>query len=244
VSLYLDAELVIYDCRFTGNTASTGGALHAYHQSAMTVIDCWFEDNESSYEGGAVTISEGAEGTLEDCTFVANVSDSYGGGAFASYAGGSGVLRGSTFYDNLAAAGGAGAAIRLGDGANFTVENCLIAFNQDGGAVHCGTDATLSVSCSDIYGNTGGDWTGCIADQLLIPGNLAEDPGFCDTAGGNLGLIDISPCLPAFNSCGVTMGAHGAGCQMSPVELETPLVFSLSQNYPNPVRCSRPAVTR
>jgi hypothetical protein len=67
----------------------------------------------------------------------------------------------------------------------------------------------MPVSCTDIYGNAGGDWVGNLAGQLGVNGNISEDPLFCDAANGNLQLDFSSPCL--FAECG-TMGAWGIGC--------------------------------
>jgi hypothetical protein len=235
ISIYLASEPLIADCSFASNSASTGGAIHGYHQCGVAVYRTVFEINQSSYPGGAVTLSEGAVGTLEDCTFISNSSDLYGGGGFASYAGGGGVIRGTTFYNNLADGGGAGAAIYVDDNGNLTVENSLLAFNLAGGAVHCGTSATITVSCSDIFGNTDGDWIGCIADQLQVPGNLSEDPLFCDPSEGVMTVAEGSPCLPWFNECGVQIGAWGQGCgTVTAIATGLPVAFSLGQNYPNP----------
>jgi hypothetical protein len=62
------------------------------------------------------------------------------------------------------------------------------------------------LTCCDVYGNEGGDWVGCIADQYGIDGNISEDPFFCE---GSLYLSSDSPCL--YGPCG-QIGAHGQGC--------------------------------
>lgn len=52
------------------------------------------------------------------------------------------------------------------------------------------------LTCCDIYGNEGGDWTGLIAAQYGINGNISEDPLFCDPESGDLRLQENSPCTP------------------------------------------------
>ena len=53
---------------------------------------------------------------------------------------------------------------------------------------------------------------GEIADQTGIDGNISLDPMFCDLAGRDLTVYEVSPCAPGNNSCGVLMGAYGAAC--------------------------------
>ena len=51
-------------------------------------------------------------------------------------------------------------------------------------------------SCTDIFGNEGGDWTGSIADQLGVNGNISLDPLFVNAKHGNFRLKAESPCAP------------------------------------------------
>ena len=41
----------------------------------------------------------------------------------------------------------------------------------------------------DVYGNEGGDWTDCIADQLGQDGNISADPLFVTTLTAALGPL-------------------------------------------------------
>lgn len=43
-------------------------------------------------------------------------------------------------------------------------------------------------------------------------GNFSLDPLFCDTAGGDFGLMTGSPCLPDNNACHAAVGARSEGC--------------------------------
>jgi hypothetical protein len=87
------------------------------------------------------------------------------------------------------------------------VHNTIIAFN----------DATpinsyLEIACTDIFGNTQGDWRGDLAAYLDMDGNISQDPLFCDTAAYDYSLNGFSPCLAAGNSCQETIGAYDLGC--------------------------------
>ena len=60
------------------------------------------------------------------------------------------------------------------------------------------------------YGNSGGDWVGCIADQDGINGNFCEDPLFCDPTSGDFTLDRSSSCLPGNHPSGEDCGLIGA----------------------------------
>ena len=54
------------------------------------------------------------------------------------------------------------------DPVNVVLDHTIIAFNQMGAAVVCGTSGSATLSCSDVYGNLDGDWTGCLAGQEVL----------------------------------------------------------------------------
>jgi hypothetical protein len=145
------------------------------------------------------------------------------------------IVRDCVFYGNSALAGGAvyvykdtvelvnctfvgnsgmlGAAVFSYDRALAVMENCVIAFNLQGQAVYClEGGATASASCTDIYGNAGGNWVGCLAGQQDLNNNLSADPVFCDGAAGDYRLQPSSPCAPENNGCQVRLGALTVGC--------------------------------
>ena len=91
----------------------------------------------------------------------------------------------------------------------------------------------MRLTCSDLWGNVGGDWIGCIADQYGIDGNFSSDPLFCGLADGSTPMIHSdaspyslhsdSPCLPGNHpygyDCGL-IGAWGVGCSCGPTRSE------------------------
>jgi len=79
---------------------------------------------------------------------------------------------------------------------------------------------SLVFDCSDIYGNDGGDWTGSIASQYGVNGNISADPLFCDAQGGDFTIDAASPCAPTANTCRELIGALGIGCGMTSVEMQ------------------------
>jgi hypothetical protein len=157
--------------------------------------------------------------TIEGCLFEDNVADEGGGIACTIYS--YPTIIGCTFVGNGAPTG---AAVLCHEGGSPVIEQTVLAFSTQGPAVDCTgyfSDATLV--CCDIYGNEGGDWVGCIADQYAVDGNFSKDPLFCDMYNDDVTLCANSPCLPGGNDCGVLIGARGAGCQdcSNPVELKS-----------------------
>ena len=188
------------NCIFRGNRCSLGGggAVHFEGNSeheALTVTGCAFERNSASYcEGAAVA-----------------VLDYYSGGVTAAVS-----ISGCTFVGNgICEYDYGGSTLCLATSGDVTIENTIVAFGTAGGAF-CPTTATMSLSCCNIYGNEGGDWTGPVEGQLGVNGNISADPLFCDTLGGDYRLETCSPCLPGYHpdgyDCGDVIGAFGEGC--------------------------------
>jgi hypothetical protein len=208
-------------CVFSFNHSFfTGGA--AVSNGNTLFEDCWFDRNDSNLDGGAV----GGRATLRGCLFSGNDASALGFGIPISGGGALRIRDGSVvdrciFFDNfaslprqssletLAAPESHGSAILIGGTGMVTVSRTIAFANIGSEAIYCESGASISVSCSNIFGNPDGDWTDCIANQLGLNGNISVDPMFCDAAGGDFHLSSLSPCLYA--DCGV-MGAFGQGC--------------------------------
>lgn len=91
----------------------------------------------------------------------------------------------------------------------MSLDRTIIAFNELGGAVF--GLVVPSLSCCDLYGNAGGDWTGNIEHLEGQLGNICADPMFCDLPGGDYAIEHDSPCCPTHNPCGL-VGAGPVGC--------------------------------
>lgn len=111
------------------------------------------------------------------------------GGAIATPKVSTTSIRNCTFVGNGAVWG----SLLLGESSTI-LENTIIAFGSAGAAIQVAGNVDLS--CCDIFGNPGGDWTGGIADQYGVNGNIAEDPLFCDLEVFDLSLRADSPCAP------------------------------------------------
>jgi hypothetical protein len=115
-----------------------------------------------------------------------------------------------TFYGNSSQYG-SGILGLCGD--EITLSNTIIAFNSGGAGVEA---SLVEVSCTDIFGNAGGDWTGILADELGTNGNISDDPLFCDPEHGDLKIRDDSPCAHGV-PCGL-IGALPVGCLAAAAE--------------------------
>jgi hypothetical protein len=228
------------NCNFTHNHAgeASGGAI-LLRKSAPTFSNCIIDSNYCWLgNGGAVKAILGASGAFVKCNFVANYNESGFGGAIYCF-GASPSFDTCLIVDNYCSPfglDGGGGAICADTGSTPQLTHCTVTRNfttdslpgaamlsvastpiiMNSIVVHNGVGGSIigpaTLSCTDVWGNDGGDWIDSIADQQNISGNLSADPLFCDTANDQFTLLDTSSCLPANNTCGVQMGAFGAGC--------------------------------
>lgn len=202
---------VVTNCVFLGNSSHHAGAAYFQWLSSPTFIDCGFSGNSADW-GGAITLSVGSC-TFTNCTFSDNAA-TWGGGILCDNA--TVVLTNCTFFGNRA-------HYIFGAGINcswsqVTVRNTIIAFSTASRPVAC-HDSEVRFSYCDVYGNAGGDWVGCIADQYGIYGNFSECPSFCHADADNFYLCDESPCAPGNHPHGYDCGLIGAwevGCSCGP----------------------------
>jgi predicted outer membrane repeat protein len=183
-----DASALVQGITITGATAT---GVRCY-EASPTLEHCVLRGNSNCSGGGALSCVD-ASPQVSRCTFADNADVGMGqGGAVMCGACSFAEFTGCTFVNNSGAQGGALYA-------TFTtvhLHNCVIAFGQAGQAVFCDEAGYTYLQCSDIYGNSGGDWVDRIALQLGEVGNISEDPLFCDWIQGNYRLTEASPCAP------------------------------------------------
>lgn len=208
-------SLVVENCSFVDNGAEFGAGVYCENGSP-TFINCLFVDNGLASYGGALCLVFSGP-TLENCIFVGN-SAGYGG-AICCYVQSHPSLLNCTFYGNDGTYLGGG--IYCYQLSTPMLEKTVIANSTAGSSIWCEDEwSAPTLACCDIYGNTGGDWTEFIADQLGTDGNFSTDPKFCDAPSGDFALQACSPCLPGNHpdgyECGGTIGAFGEGCECEP----------------------------
>ncbi len=206
---YWTSIINVTSCFFSGNSSPLGGAIHWVYPFGAVLANCTFDGNTGS-RGGAVFWHADSNGTVTNTNFVNNSAQN-GSGIYCWEA--AVTVSNCTFSANDADSGIIFCSADSSGPATPIIENSIVAFNSAGGAVACSDVGYMpTLACCNIYGNDGGDWVGCIADQGDTNGNLSLDPLFCNRFTGNLYLRDDSPCLPANNSCSVLIGAFGSGC--------------------------------
>jgi hypothetical protein len=178
--------------------------------------------------GGAISCIDSSP-TFDGVTILGGTAQVGGGGIYCS--GGAPVITNCTIVGCSAPHGG---AIYLANGAQLTMSNTIIASSTQGEAIWCVDTSSAILTCSDLYGNEGGDWVGGAAGQGELRNNLHLDPLFCDPGVGILTLRSDSPCA-AHPVCGL-VGSLGVGCMPASVlESETlPSAFRLYAAQPNP----------
>lgn len=195
-------------CRFRGNySAWAGGALAAMEGAAPVIDDCEFSGNVAAYGGGVVVMDASAD--LDGCVVNGNWASERGGGLYVGDHSNL-SLSGSTVVWNGSPSGG-GLAVVFQSSAQ--VSNSIVAFSTLGEGIGIPWPGpVVTLSCSDLHGNAGGDWLGDLAEQHGTAGNINVDPLFCGAQDeDDLSLHSNSPCSEDLSDCGL-IGAFPVGC--------------------------------
>jgi predicted outer membrane repeat protein len=201
----------ILDCKFVNNTATHGGGILVVNSPNNSVISgCTFKNNSASDGGGAI-LAYNFRVSIEDCLFDGNSAAVEGGGVSINNSYPT-PINGCTFSGNTAPNGGGVASIAT---STVMVDRSIIASSLGGGGAYADATSAITFSCTDIFGNVGGDWIGAFAGQLGTNGNISADPRFCSAGGGVFTLQESSPCAPGNHpdgdNCG-TIGRFGVAC--------------------------------
>ena len=208
------------NCTFEGNIAEYGGGMNCEDWSSPTLENCSFVSNYANNGGGASCVND-AQATFTNCVFLGNEASTDGGGIFCGgeYGYAPAVITNCTLSGNHA--GGYGGGVFCSDNSPSTLSRTIISFSTAGEAVYCGDAGSVpDLTCCDLYGNAGGDWVGCIANQYSVYWNFSLDPLFCLDSNPDqpYSLHEDSPCLPNSSPCYYLVGALGLGCgPVSPV---------------------------
>ena len=200
----------IKNCVFELNSATHGGAYFGQLAGSPHFLNCSFIENSAGGFGGAIYFQySNIVLSLIECIFIENVAAR--GGAIATGGNCQLFLTNCTFVKNSASIDGS--AIRVKENSDIcNISNCILAYNNQGKAVSCEYPDNVTITCSNVYSNAGGDWVSCIAGKEFLYGNLSRDPKFCDTALQDYSLKECSPCAPQNNSCSTLIGAIPVLC--------------------------------
>ena len=190
----------------TNNQAVEGGGIGC-QMSFPVVVGNRIEGNNASTGGGAAFRECGGE--VRSNIVRGNYGQSGAGVALVVN------TIGLTFSSNTIAHN-FGTGIWASSGTEALIDKTICAFNQ-GKGIECELGPPPldrpTLACTDIYGNTGGDWI-CGIDG---GGNIHADPQFCGAPADSAYFLQASsPCAPANNSCTALMGAFPVGCEALP----------------------------
>jgi parallel beta-helix repeat protein len=205
-----DAEIV--GCVITQSAAVRGGGV--YIDAGLNALKACKIFSNTAVESGGGIYDHFGDSSINRCIIARNIALADGGGLYCESS--SPSIVGCTVGHN--AASGHGGGMYFTEGCNASIENTIVAFTLVGEGIHGeGSSGESALSCCDVYGNTGGDFGGGIPDRIGIDGTISVDPQFCDFAQFDYRIGDGSPCLGENNSCGVLIGALGAGCHSKTV---------------------------
>ena len=183
-----NAHVILKNIVFSNGNATNGGAIYVEAGSTIEVINCTFQNNFASNDGGAIYMADDSltsTSTIYDSTFTLNIAANNGGAIYTAstlnvtlsdfsynnasnsggsmYVGGAVHISRSTFDHESAASGG---AIDLYDEEDnhSTIENSSFTncySSGDGGAVYIRTDNVI-VENVEFAHNTAGDDGGAI----------------------------------------------------------------------------------
>jgi len=216
-------------CDIIGNSSLGNGAGVAYQLgSAGAMIGCTVSGNtlDRDFIYGAGIAVDSSDPLIDGCIIVGNicqstVTDAAGVHTLFSPAP---TLRNCTIADNQTASGGSAAGLMAQWGSAPVIENCIIAFNTNGAGLYC-DGGNPTISCTDIFGNAGGDVI-CGTD---VGNNISLDPQFCGV--GDYLLQTGSPCASV---CGGYIGARPADCSTTGAQEAPRVAAQLLGNHPNP----------
>lgn len=238
----LNARPTFTNCQITNNTADGfGGGIAVLDSGVLTMNSCLIQGNRTlaaNAPGGGIYVDFGGNILLDDCTITRNRTsgaNSDGGGVSLSFA------NEATFMQCTIAANSSNGQAGMAGGMSClfsspVITKSIIAFNSPGKGLSCLDESIPVVSCTDIYGNEGGD---ALCGQNA-GNNFSLDPLFCNLASDNYRLQMTSPCFPGLHPNGpracdnVRIGAQDPGCNPAAVDDLGPADRSSLSGNPNP----------
>jgi predicted outer membrane repeat protein len=201
------------ECSFVGNQSrDAGGAVYCSDSAAPHFIGCSFLSNVTQGIGGAVAC-DGAMPSFDSCIFAGNMNYTglpILGGAIHCANGSSVSIENCTLVGNSNDAypdSAAGTVAYVADSSQAVFGRCILAYNDYGCPIACEEDASVSIECSDVFGNHGGNWDCCLEGYGETNNNFSADPEFCGGEDG-YGLRGSSPCTPEHSPCGELVGVR------------------------------------
>jgi len=173
-----------------------------------------------------------ASPVIENCEIKSNIAF-FGAGMFFSNS--TAIVKNTLFADNNGALGGGIYSFdsdlslenctivhNSGDstgiihliGSTIDIANSIVAFNTSRQSTFACEipNSEFSVSCTNIFGNIGGDWNLCGTALDSGSNNISLNPLYCNAITGDFRLNELSPCAATNSPCGSLIGALDVAC--------------------------------
>lgn len=151
-------------------------------------------------------------GLVENCIFRGNgISNSFAVNR------GKAIVRKSLFINaQYAIVANSNATSLLATG--NTIDSCVLGLSISSGGVTANQNIFSRTQRNKTLGfpaslNCNLYWNTVVGPLDSGTAPIVGDPGFCDLSNGRYTVLSNSPALPAYNSCGLLIGAYNEGCQ-------------------------------
>lgn len=164
ISLGGGANLVLQECSFTNNQASTaasGGAVSLFRAGYLTVVDSTFAGNSGFDQGGGISVRQSGNVTITGSTFESNVAST--AGAVAVTGSVNQVEIDDSAFRNNASQGGSTAILFKNNGSAILRDSVVSGNTGVGAAVYGYLADSLEITGATISNNTGGQGGGVFA---------------------------------------------------------------------------------
>jgi len=200
-----DTQITVDGFTIRNGKDNSGGAIKCESGSSPFIKNCIFLNN-TAINGGALFLYSSP--IINSCLFLFNSAAT--AGSAIRFSSSNAQINNCTFFGNSS---DNACVLQAETAGTPIINNCIIAFNNSFQPV--GNRVEI-FSCSDIYGNNGGDWVGPIAGQETESGNMSVDPVFCDTTSRDFHIDPLSPCSPdhILNECEILIGGLDTNCSV------------------------------
>ena len=209
------SSVTITNNTITGNSGFDGAGIFSDAGSSVTITNNTITGNNGVYTGGGIDC--GCSATITNNTIMGNTTlATCGEGGGVACCSGSPTVTNNTITGNTAYQGGgifcyqasptitnntiAENSANIGGGiycdyhCSPPVSNSIIAFNSSG--IYTDSTGAPVMQHDDVFGNTAYGYSG-MTDPTSTSGNIAANPLFVNSAGGNYRLSTGSPCINA-----------------------------------------------
>jgi hypothetical protein len=202
------SHLVIEDCKFISNHASSGTAGMAIEDARLDVINCKFHRNTAEVQSAALQCNYGTM-QVTSCIFHHNGSDDLSGGIY--YWRSTGFVHNNSFYansspgDNLFDPDGATVVVHQSD--SVSVSRNIFSNDITGFGMWI-FECEITHECNIFWEN----YQGSIRNDSLGLNEIEADPLFCNPANNYFAIYHDSPAAAPNSPCGQLIGARGPSC--------------------------------